>query len=97
MERYVKELLRAGTVAMTMVAANGALRTLPSCVKRKNVQMERIVVAVLTVLMLVAQDYVVHLQHRIYFFISIKHLILGSRHFSYLAHIQRTHQRLLSS
>ena len=74
MDRFVKELLRAGAVAMTMVAANGALRTLPSCVRRRNVQVERIVVAVLTVLMLVAQDYVVHLHYCLCLFIPIEQL-----------------------
>ena len=66
MERFVKVRLKVGIAAMNMVAANGALRTLPSCVLRKNVQVELIVVAVLTVLMLVAQDYVVHLHYCLY-------------------------------
>ena len=69
MERFVKVHLRVGIAAMNMVAANGALRTLPSCVLRKNVQVELIVVAVLTVLMLVAQDYVVQLQYCLCLFI----------------------------
>ena len=66
MERFVKVHLRVGIAAMNMVAANGALRTLPLCVLRKNVQVELIVVAALTVLMLVAQDYVVHLHYCLY-------------------------------
>ena len=68
MERFVKVRLRVGIAAMNMVAANGALRTLLSCVLRKNVQVELIVVAALTVLMLVAQDYVVHLHYCLYIF-----------------------------
>ena len=75
MERFVKVRLRVGIAAMNMVAANGALRTLPSCVLRKNVQVELTVVAALTVLMLVAQDYVVHLHYCLYIFYTNRNIV----------------------
>ena len=62
MERFVKLHLRNGIVATITVAEDDALRTFPSCVlrRKRTVLEELIIVAVLTVMILVAHDHVVN-------------------------------------
>ena len=56
MELFVTGLQWAGAVVMTMVAGQGAQKTLPLCARRRDVPEERIFVAVLTVRMLVVHE-----------------------------------------
>ena len=64
MVRFVTGLQWVGAVVMTMVAGQGAQKTLLSCVRRRDVPEELIIVAVLTVKMLVVQECA---KHRLYY------------------------------
>ena len=57
---FVTGLQWAGAVVMTIEAGQGARKTLPSCARRRGVPEEPTIVAVLTVKMLVAQEYAKH-------------------------------------
>ena len=60
MELFVTALQWAGAVVMTMVAGQGARKTLPSCARRRDVPEEPTIVAALTAKMLAVQECAKH-------------------------------------
>ena len=60
MELFVTGLQWVGAVVMTMVAGQGARKTLPLCARRRDVPEEPTIVAVLTAKMLAVQECAKH-------------------------------------